>query len=212
MHTVENRFIAVIILIYSVGILGFMIPALNPLFLKLTPFNIIGSFIVALIFHKKWEFTPILTLLAIGFMGFFVELLGVKTGLIFGSYHYGATFGPKWQGTPYLIGLNWMALIFYTSSFLGPRIKNVILRSLAGGAMMTAYDFFLEPVAMRFDFWTWKNGVIPIQNFIAWFVIASSFHLLLNMISKPSGNRMASALFFIQWAFFIALYGLIRWF
>ena len=43
MNTVENRFIAIICIIYSVGVLGFLIPSLNPLFLKLTPFNLIGG-------------------------------------------------------------------------------------------------------------------------------------------------------------------------
>ena len=70
-------------------------------------------------------------------MGFFVELLGVKTGLIFGNYHYGATFGAKWQDVPYLIGLNWAAMVFYTSSFLAPRIKNTVVRAFAGGG---SYD------------------------------------------------------------------------
>lgn len=210
MQTVENRFIAVIAIIYAVGVLGFMVPSLNPLFIKLTPFNLIAAFVIAWIFHKKWEFPHVFTLILIGIMGFFVELLGVKTGLIFGSYHYGATLGPKWQGTPYLIGLNWSALIFFTSSFLAPRVKNIPLRSFLGGAIMTIYDFFLEPVAMRFDFWSWEKGIIPLQNYMAWFVIATLFHLLLNYASKPIKNKVASSLFFIQGGFFIALYVLIR--
>ncbi len=212
MQTVENRFIAVIGIIYLVGILGFMVPALNPIFISLTPYNIIGSFIVAWIFHKKWELSHISTLLLIGIMGFFVELLGVKTGLIFGNYHYGATFGPKWQSVPYLIGLNWAAMVFYSSSFLAPRIKNTVIRSLAGGALMTLYDFFLEPVAMRYDFWHWKNGIVPLQNYAAWFVFASLFHFLLNAVTKPIKNRTAATLFFIQGGFFIVLYVFVRLF
>lgn len=201
MQTVENRFIAVISIIYVVGILGFLVPSLNPIFIKLTPINLIASFAVAWIFHTKWEISHVTTLLLIGIMGFFIELLGVKTGLIFGNYHYGNTFGPKWQQVPYLIGLNWAAMVFYTSSFLAPRIKNNVARALAGGALMTIYDFFLEPVAMRFDFWHWKNGIVPLQNYAAWFVFATLFHLLLNSTSKPAKNRMAATLFFIQGAF-----------
>lgn len=212
MQTVENRFIAVISIIYVVGILGFLVPALNPIFIKLTPINLIASFAVAWIFHTKWEISHVTTLLLIGIMGFFIELLGVKTGLIFGNYYYGNTFGPKWQSVPYLIGLNWAAMVFYTSSFLAPRIKNNVARALAGGALMTVYDFFLEPVAMRFDFWHWKNGIIPLQNYAAWFVFATLFHLLLNSTSKPAKNRMAATLFFIQGGFFIVLYVFIRLF
>ena len=212
MQTVENRFISVIAIIYVVGILGFIIPSLNPIFIKLTPYNLIGSFIVAWIFHKKWELPHIATIILIGILGFFIELLGVKTGLIFGNYHYGNTFGAKWQQVPYLIGLNWAAMVFYTSSFLAPRIKNNILRALAGGALMTVYDFFLEPVAMRFDFWDWKNHTVPLQNYAAWFVFATLFHLLLNTTSKPIKNKAASTLFFIQGGFFIILYVFVRLF
>ena len=103
-------------------------------------------------------------------------------------------------------------MVFYTSSFLAPRIKNTVVRAFAGGALMTVYDFFLEPVAMRFDFWDWKNGIIPLQNYAAWFVFATLFHLLLNSTSKPIKNRMASTLFFIQGGFFIILYVFVRLF
>ena len=60
MQTVENRFIAVIAIIYAVGVAGFIIPSLNPLFIWLTPINILGTFIIAWIFHKKWEFNHFL--------------------------------------------------------------------------------------------------------------------------------------------------------
>ena len=83
MQTVENRFIAVIAIIYAVGVAGFIIPSLNPLFIWLTPINILGTFIIAWIFHKKWEINHFLMIAVIGLMGFFIELAGVKTQAIF---------------------------------------------------------------------------------------------------------------------------------
>ncbi len=206
MQTVENRFIWVVSIIYIVGIAGFIIPDLNPLFLKLTPWNLIAAFVIAWIFHKKWDFSHALTILILGVAGFFIEFIGVKTGAIFGSYSYGNTLGLKWQGTPYLIGLNWAALIFYTSSIFAGSVKSNLGRSLLGASIMTIYDFFMEPMAMRYDFWTWKNGIIPIQNYIAWFLIALIFHLILNAIAKPIRNRMAASLFYIQFGFFLILF------
>jgi putative membrane protein len=211
MQKIENRVIAVVGIIYLVGIIGFLIPVLKPLFIDLTPLNILGSFVVAWIFHKKWEISHVVALAAIGIMGFFIEMLGVQTGLLFGSYHYGATLGPDWQGIPYLIGVNWAALVFFTSSILAPRVKSTLLRSLLGAALMTLYDFFMEPVAMAYDFWHWKNSIIPMQNYFAWFVFAFLFHLLLNSVSKPAKNRIASSLFAIQGGFFLVLYIFIQW-
>lgn len=206
MQTVENRFIWVVSIIYVVGIAGFLIPELNPLFLKLTPWNLIAAFVIAWIFHKKWELSHVLTILGLGVAGFFVEFIGVKTGVIFGSYSYGSTLGAKWQGTPYLIGLNWAALVLYTSSIFAGAVKSNIGRSILAAAVMTLYDFFMEPVAMKYDFWNWKDGIIPIQNYVAWFLIALVFHLILNAIAKPIRNRMAASLFYIQFGFFLILF------
>ncbi len=212
MQTVENRFIATITIIYLVGIIGFIIPSLNALFIWLTPINILGTFIIALIFHKKWEFNHILMLFIIGIMGFFVEMAGIKTQAIFGSYTYGNTLGSKWQGVPYLIGVNWAALVFYTSSLLAGRIKNNLGVSFLSAGIMTIYDYFLEPVAMKYDFWSWKNNTIPLQNYIAWFFVAFIMHLMLNAACKPIKNKMAASLLFIQMGFFLILHIYVRLF
>ncbi len=206
MNTVENRFIAIICIIYTVGLLGFIIPSLNPLFLKLTPLNIMGAFVIAWVFHKKWEAKFVMLIITAGILGFFIEYAGVKTGVIFGSYTYGKTLGTGWQGIPYLIGLNWAALVFFTGALVSGRINNPWLGALAAAVLMTVYDFFLEPVAMRYDFWSWKHGIIPIKNYIAWFIISFGMHLLINSNVKPAKNRMAAAMYFIQLGFFILLF------
>jgi putative membrane protein len=187
MNRVENRFIAAICLIYAIGLAGFIIPAARPLFMWLTPYNIAGAFAVAWLFHPKWTLAHVATLLGIGLLGFGLEVLGVQTGAIFGSYYYGNT------------------LVFYTSSLLAGRSQNKFLLSLGGAAMMTLYDFFLEPVAVRFDFWHWR-GPIPMQNYIAWFAVSFVFLFLLFSSSKPSQNRVAGTIYFIQLGFFMALF------
>ncbi|MFZ9969855.1 MAG: carotenoid biosynthesis protein [Bacteroidia bacterium] len=211
MNRVENRFIAVISLIYAVGIAGFIIPALRPLFIWLTPYNIAGAFAVAWLFHPKWSVGHAAVLALIGVLGFALEWAGVQTGQIFGTYYYGKTLGPGWNGIPYLIGLNWAAMTFYVSSLLAGRSKHNALLSLGGAAMMTLYDFFLEPVAVRFDFWHWR-GPIPMQNYMAWFVASFLFLMLLFSSSKPSHNRVAGTIYFIQLLFFMALFAWIRLF
>jgi len=212
MNTVENRFIAIICIVYAVGVMGFLIPSFNPLFLKLTPWNILGAFVIAWVFHKKWEAKYILLILTAGVLGFFIEYAGVKTGAIFGNYSYGKTLGMGWQGIPYLIGLNWAALIFFTGSLLSGRITNPWISAAAGAVLMTVYDFFMEPVAMRYDFWHWHSNNIPLKNYIAWFVISLGMHLLINTNTKPAKNRVASAMYFIQLGFFVLLYVWIKLF
>lgn len=210
MQNIENRFIALLAIIYTVGIIGFSIPSLNPLFLKLTPYNLIISFILAFVFSKKWSFPEISILLIIGILGFFVEMAGVQSKLIFGDYSYGQTFGPKWKGVPFLIGLNWAAMIYYSANIMVGKVKNVWVSAGVGALLMTVYDFFLEPVAMKHDFWDWKSHTVPLQNYVAWFVIAFAFHRLYNYFVKPTKNKLASSLYVIQLLFFVGLYILIE--
>lgn len=206
MNTIENRFIALVSIVYGVGIAGFMIPSLHSTFLWITPYTILASFIFAWIFHKKWEFKHMTIVSMIGIIGFFIEYAGVKTGSIFGTYTYGKTLGNGFQGVPYLIGINWAALVFFTSSILAGRIQNPYGASIVGASMMTVYDFFLEPVAIKLDFWIWKDGIVPFQNYIAWFIAAFLLQLLLQLSCKPIRNKMAGAMFLIQLSFFLILY------
>ena len=50
-----------------------------------------------------------------------------------------------------------------------------VINSLIG-LMMMLLDILIEVSAPRFDFWLFKNDVIPLKNYIAWFVIGM-FHI-----------------------------------
>jgi putative membrane protein len=41
---------------------------------------------------------------------------------------------------------------------------------------MTALDYFVEPVAMALGFWHWENDVIPLQNYMMWFITSLVIH------------------------------------
>jgi putative membrane protein len=43
---------------------------------------------------------------------------------------------------------------------------------------MTLFDFFMEKAAVKLNYWTWESGTIPIQNYIAWFVLGFVFSIL----------------------------------
>ena len=49
---------------------------------------------------------------------------------------------------------------------------------LLAAALATAFDFLLEPVAVRLDYWRWRDGVIPLQNYVAWFLTAGLVAIL----------------------------------
>jgi putative membrane protein len=198
----KNIPIFIIVVFHIVGFVGFII---NPSYFKsLSPVNLLLSFSLIVIMSQqtKWQFYGALCLVAV--LGFFVEVLGVKTELIFGSYNYGQSLGYKWLSVPLLIGINWSMLLYCTSQF--SKFKNTIVNSLFGAALMVGLDFFIEQNASKFDFWYWKSNIIPIQNYIAWFVIAFLLNLLVQKHLAQKPNLTAKALYVIQLVFFSALY------
>ncbi len=198
----KNISILIIIIFHIVGFIGFIF---NPTYFKLlSPVNLLLSMglIVIMAQQTKWQFYGALCLVAI--LGFFVEVLGVKTELIFGSYHYGQSLGYKYLSVPLVIGINWSMLLYCTAQL--SKFKNRIVNALFGAGLMVGLDFFIEQNAAKFDFWYWKLGVIPIQNYIAWFVIAFLLNLVVQKYLTQKPNLTAKVLYFTQLAFFSVLY------
>ncbi len=203
MSFVKKNIPLVIICIFQIiGFVGFVI---NPVFFNaLSPVNLLLSAFLVLIMSKQdnWKFYG--SLLLVAALSFFIEVLGVKTERIFGSYYYGNSFGYKLFSVPLLIGLNWAMLLYSTSQF--SKFKNTTINALFGAFLMVFLDFFMEQNAQKFDFWYWKDGIIPLQNYIAWFLISFVFNLLVQKHLSKIPNLTAKVFYFAQVAFFMALY------
>ena len=104
---------------------------------------------------------------------FFLEALGIATGLVFGEYIYGPTLGVAAFGVPLVIAFNWAVVVYGAVRMAGRRKRSDIMTAVMTGAVATMFDWIMEPVAIRLDYWTWAGGDIPLQNYFAWFVIAT---------------------------------------
>lgn len=195
--------IAVLVILYLVGVLGFT-SAYREQFILLTPVNLLTSMMIILYYHQHWSKNFIGVLLFCYFTGFILEYIGVETGLLFGEYSYGRTLGPKLHGTPFAIGLNWAMLVYCTSSLLNKIIEksHFLIKAFVGASIMVALDFLIEPVAIANDFWTWAGADIPIQNYIAWWVISFVLIAIFVYSFPKTINKVAIALLFIQFSFF----------
>lgn len=194
-----------LVIFYIVGIVGFSIPFTRNLFIMLTPFALILNFLLLIYFHKPIAFKSYVIMAVVALLGFAIEALGVETGAIFGSYIYGTTLGFKLLNTPILIGINWLVLTYAASVMLNGIFKNNFLVALLGAIMVTFFDVIMEPVAVYTGMWTWVGGVIPLQNYLMWFVISFVFILLLSWQCKSNKNPIASLIFILQFLFFAAL-------
>ena len=156
----------------------------SSIFLTLVPYNLILTFLLCFFYVSiKKYYRPILLLFLIGY---FIELIGVKTGFLFGEYSYGDTLGLKILDVPVVIGLNWSILCLATFSLFSVFIKNRFLLPFFSSICMVLLDFLIEPVAPLLDFWSWNNAVIPLSNYRDWFVVAliNQSVLLENYVSE----------------------------
>ncbi|MEO6442192.1 MAG: carotenoid biosynthesis protein [Chitinophagales bacterium] len=190
---------------YVVGIIGLLNDATSKLFQQLTPFNILLSVVVLFCFHHPWNRSAVLSMLAVAIAGFTIEMFGVHSGKIFGSYEYGDSLGWKISNTPLIIGLNWLLLVYITNLAMKQIGIGKPWIELTAAALMTALDYLIEPVAVQYDFWHWKEEIIPIQNFVAWFYISFIMQLSFNRAKPVKENKMAIPLVLLQILFFIAL-------
>ena len=162
------------------GIVGIYLGHLD-WFISKTPMNLLlGLLLLYWNFPPKNGLRSWIIWLIVYLIGMLVELIGVNTGMLFGTYHYGGNLGTKFFGVPFLIGLNWVVLTFLTASIAKRYVPNKWLAILCGSILMVALDFFIEPTAPIFDFWHWEGGAAPIRNYVDWFVVS----FLLQMIVK----------------------------
>ncbi len=206
--------------IYGVGITGMLIPYTRPIFMAITPVNLLVVGGLLFYSHTKLDVRTIIVLAAIGIASFFVEAVGVNTGLIFGEYSYGRTLGPALLNTPLMIGVNWIILIYICHSIAvmifeklsGKGVAGMLygkvpalMVAIVGAVLMVAYDFVLEPSAIELDMWTWAGEGIPLQNYLAWYFFSFVFILFLGLSRVNTRNQLALPVYLVQVVFFLIL-------
>lgn len=194
----------ILILLHLAGIVGMLSP-IQEYFRLLTPINLVICATILWINHRDRHREVFWYSLFVIIAGFVIEFLGVRYGIIFGSYTYGHTLGPKLFNIPIIIGLNWL-LVMYCIASLTDNLKiPTLIKILAGAMLAVAVDWLIEPVAMHFDFWSWQGGVVPFQNYVGWFftsiILQSSYHIF----KVKAENKLALPYYFTQLFFFLVL-------
>ncbi|WP_231427744.1 MULTISPECIES: carotenoid biosynthesis protein [Pedobacter] len=199
--------VAVIIIFHLVGLVGFLIPVAQPYFMKMVPFHLLLMFAVIIFSYNANIKRLLLFVSGVFLCGYLVEVLGVHTGKIFGSYYYGDTLGYKIAAVPLLMGVNWVILIFSVGQMMKSfKIRNSILASLIGAVVLIIFDYFLEPVAMKFDYWQWDWHEIPGQNFVAWFIVSVILLKFYYALGLKQQKYIGITMFTSQLIFFVVLY------
>jgi putative membrane protein len=132
-------------------------------------------------------------------ISFGFEYVGVKTGWIFGHYHYTDVLNPKILETvPFVIPLAYFMVIYPsymmcnliirgrpTGKFQGWAV--ILLSSLLTSMIMTSWDLTMDPVMVHdVKAWVWERSGeyfgVPFHNFCGWlitvFVISAIFRFI----------------------------------
>lgn len=196
--------IFLLVVIYMVGIVTVLVGHTDELML-LTPYNLIFATTLLLYNAEGFGKVYLVWFFILAISGYLIEWVGIMTGLVFGEYSYGSGLGFKFFDVPLIIGINWAVLVFATAALVDRFAWPNWLKSAVAATLMVSYDILLEPVAIRFDFWSWAGGTIPLQNYAAWWVIAFLMLLGTFYLIKDRRNKLALPVLVIQSLFFVVV-------
>jgi putative membrane protein len=146
-------------------------------------FMMIGSLLIFIYSKGKLKYL----LIFVGLLGFFYEVLGVKTGILFGSYNYTDVFNLKILSVPIVMVSAWIIIVNFSLSFMHNIKRNYFV--FLGSISMVIIDLVIDPIAVNgLEIWTWdQNGYyygIPNHNFLGWFILSIPIFGVLNFVKE----------------------------
>lgn len=196
--------VGVMVVLHLVAVVGIALGHAREL-MAYTPLNLMLCAGIVMAFtgsESPWRWA--LTM----FLGFAIEVIGVTTGLLFGSYSYGNGLGPKALGVPLLMGVLWWLLLMGTHHWAArwlPQQVRPVLRPAVAATAMTLLDALIEPVAIRAGWWSWQDGTIPWTNYLTWWLAAWAMGMLWRDVDDLKTNRPAGMLIWVFVVFFLIL-------
>lgn len=174
--TIANKLVnfltGFLILVYFSGAIGFCV---NPsFFAPFTPLNLLFTAFVFLFvqYEKTTENRIFFIFLVIALIGYLSEVIGVKTGFVFGKYAYMEGLGPKIFNVPLVISLNWAIMVCCGAIIAFHFFKSAFLACFVSASLITTIDFLIEQSAPQLNFWIFKNGMPGLHNYVGWWCLS----------------------------------------
>jgi bisanhydrobacterioruberin hydratase len=197
-------------LIFGFGVLWLVLPLTRDIVMGLTPWALLLAYFIVIypeVKQKNWSI--ISWLFIVSLLTFALEVAGVSTARIFGAYNYGDNLGAKVLGVPVIIGLNW-GIVIWGCAEIAMKFKMPLFSAAISAALLAVIlDFLIEPAASFLDFWSWSGGIIPLQNYIAWFVIAFIFSFFY-LIQKDGTRSNLPVHFYATQILFFGMINIMR--
>jgi putative membrane protein len=142
-------------------------------------------------------------IIGVPFLGWLVERIGSQTGIPFGKYHYTDVLQPQIAHVPVIIPLAWLMMIppsWAVATMILPDAPRWLTAIVAGAAFM-AWDTYLDPQMVRWNFWQWDQPGryvgIPLVNFAGWWLAGAVICFVLMPATVPVAPLFA--IYIVTW-------------
>jgi putative membrane protein len=134
-----------------------------------------------------------------------LEETGVRTGLIYGRYHYSDLLGPKLGHVPVLIPLAWFMMIYPSWVTARALLRGVNTQSVTGitalalvaALVMTAWDTVMDPGMAAAGNWVWEQGGayfgVPLGNYPGWLLTTFLVYCGAGLIWRGTESQVSRA-------------------
>jgi len=201
--SINRKAISIIVIFHLVGLIGLSIPFTRSIFLYLVPWHLLLMTAVIVLNHNRVDTRFIFFLVLIFISGFAAEWAGIHKHWFFGDYSYGRTLGFKVLDVPLIVGVNWFLLTYSASVLMQrSRLKSMFLRIILGSLILVLLDLLIEPVAVRLDYWHWAGDVIPLKNYLSWFLASIVMLSIYELFRFKYQSVVAPVFLLIQFIFF----------
>ena len=141
-------------------------------------------------------------------VSYLLEEIGVRSGLVYGPYHYSDMLGPKLGHVPVLIPLAWFMMIYPSWVTARALLRGVDTRRAAGmtalavvaAMVMTAWDTVMDPGMTAAGNWVWEQGGpyfgVPLRNYAGWLLTTFLVYLgagVIWRVTELHGSRARTA-------------------
>lgn len=177
---------------------------------------------VFLLILPRWGWPKTLsTAVAIALMGWLLEAIGTATGYPFGAYSYTSRLQPQIAHVPLLIPLAWFMMLpvsWGIAYAIGQMARFSAVRfALLTAAAMTAWDLFLDPQMVHWEFWVWHNPGsfnyfgIPWLNYFGWLLGSAAMTAVIHIAIRPAWAHLPLRSLWLIYAitWFLETFGLL---
>ena len=217
----SQRANAFLITVTSISIfLQIIFPLVHGEALRLLTINVVYWGAGAMLLHALLAFGGryFLTYFTFTFLfALIIEQVGVQTAWPFGDYSYSSDLGLKIFQVPIVVPFAWIMLTHPVLTAARRIAGNWVF--LYGGALLTAWDLFLDPLMVSSGRWSWKvtgahapfQPEIPLSNAFGWMLsgmfLIGTLHLILPRERRKAGATFATSDALMLWTLFSGIIG-----